>query len=85
VVYFTPAGARLGAEALRQPVGQKSADPDRTLCYCFDIRYSDLAEAATLKRCRDFVIEQTRSKLCSCETHNPSGRCCLRDFPNQEE
>lgn len=85
LVYFDSEGSRFDSEALRQPVGQKSTDESRKICYCFDIRHSDLAEAEAAKQCRDFVIEKTRSKLCSCETHNPSGCCCLRDFPKQKE
>ncbi len=83
LVYFDSAGSRFNSKALRQAVGQKSTEPSRTLCYCFDIRHSDLGDSAAAKQCRDFVIEKTRSKLCSCETHNPSGRCCLRDFPKE--
>jgi len=30
---------------------------------------------------RDFVVAQTRLGLCACDTRNPSGRCCLIDFP----
>lgn len=85
LVYFDNAESRFGSEALRQPVGQKATDESRTLCYCFDIRHSDLTDAEAATQCRDFVIEKTRSKLCSCETHNPSGRCCLRDFPREKE
>jgi hypothetical protein len=85
IVYFGSGGQRFTAEALRQPVGQKSEDAARTICYCFDIRFSDLTDAASAKRCRDFVIEETRNKVCACEQRNPSGRCCLRDFPKQEE
>ncbi len=83
LVYFDSAGSRFDSAALRQAVGQKSTAAARTLCYCFDIRHSDLGDRAAAKQCRDFVIEKTRSKLCSCETHNPSGRCCLRDFPKE--
>jgi hypothetical protein len=85
VVYFSDAGERFSSEALRQPAGQKSAAAGRTLCYCFDIRFSDLSDAAAAKQCREFVINQTRNKVCACEQRNPSGRCCLRDFPHQEE
>jgi hypothetical protein len=27
------------------------------------------------------VMAQTKAGLCSCDTSNPSGRCCLKDFP----
>lgn len=85
VVYFSSNGTRFGREALRQPPGQKSSSVERTLCYCFDIRFSDLTDPATARQCRDFVIQQTRNKVCACEQRNPSGRCCLRDFPKEEE
>ncbi len=85
VVYFDSDSASFNTDALRQPVGQKSGVTGRPLCYCFDIRYSDIADNGALKQCRDFVTEKTRSKQCSCETHNPSGRCCLRDFPKEKE
>ena len=82
-VYFSTTGRQMGRDAIRQEVGQKSYRPDRMLCYCFDIRYSDLAAAA--ERCRDYVIDKTRDNRCACVQRNPSGRCCLRDFPREEE
>lgn len=85
VVYFSGAGQRFATTALRQPVGQKSSDEGRTLCYCFDIRYSDLSDEASARQCREFVIAQTRQKVCACTERNPSGHCCLRDFPREEE
>lgn len=85
VVYFSADGAAYHASALRQPVGQKSTQHDRTLCYCFDIRHSDLADAETTRKCRDYVINETREQRCACEQRNPSGRCCLRDFPEMKE
>ena len=27
------------------------------------------------------IVEQTKNARCSCETSNPSGRCCLKVFP----
>ncbi len=85
VVYFSREGARFDDTALRTAVGQKSTEPERLICYCFDIRHSDLADEASAKQCRDFVISETRNKVCACEQRNPSGKCCLRDFPKQKE
>jgi hypothetical protein len=85
IVYFTGSGGQLGTAALRQAVGQKSTESDRSLCYCFDIRHSDLADDVSAKQCHDFVINETRNKRCTCEERNPSGKCCLRDFPKQEK
>lgn len=82
VVYFNEVGTRFTGTQLRQPVGQKSTDTERPLCYCFDLRFSDMIDTDKARRCRNFVIEQTRNKVCACEQRNPSGRCCLRDFPD---
>jgi hypothetical protein len=78
VVYFGEDGRRFEGEALRDKVVQKERGPEAMLCYCFDIRYGEAADDASLKA---FVIEQTAAGLCSCEARNPAGRCCLKDFP----
>ena len=79
VVYFGEDSSTFTQAELRTQVGQKSDHPQRTLCYCFDVTQQDALthnEAPNL-----FVIEQTRSGSCDCEIRNPSGRCCLKDFP----
>ena len=48
------------------------------LCHCFGISRADFERDSST---REFVIAQTRNGTCSCETCNPSGRCCLKDFP----
>jgi len=78
VVYFGEDGTRFEEEALRERVGQKRKDTQDMLCYCFDICYGEAAEDAAIKA---YVVEQTRKGLCSCDIRNPSGRCCLKDFP----
>lgn len=78
VVYFGRDGSVFRRADLRTDVGLKSARPESTLCYCFGVSY---AAAAADPAIRDFVIEQTRNKACACETHNPSGTCCLKTFP----
>ena len=78
VVYFGEDGSLIRLDELHGPVGQKQTGKDKPLCYCFHIT---LAEAKNDPQCREFVIQQTRSGKCSCETSNPSGRCCLKDFP----
>lgn len=79
VVYFG-AAATVGVEAVRVPVFQKSADPDRLVCYCFGhtVRAvrddtdpdggSAIAEAIT-RRCRAGEDD--------CARTNPQGACCL--------
>ncbi|MBF0265093.1 MAG: hypothetical protein HQL46_07455 [Gammaproteobacteria bacterium] len=47
------------------------------LCHCFNITEEEYLSNPSIK---DFVIEQTKLGQCSCETSNPSGKCCLKDF-----
>lgn len=81
VVYFGEDQRTLVRNDLRIVVGQKSRGQDKTLCYCFDVQSSDLTSDATLQQSKSFVIEQTRQSACDCGIRNPSGRCCLKDFP----
>jgi len=78
VVYFGADGSVLDSNRLRTPVGVKSRSDDAPLCHCFGI---SRAQAREEPAARAFVVEQTRLGLCACETRNPSGRCCLKDFP----
>ncbi|MBI5889753.1 MAG: copper chaperone Copz family protein [Nitrosomonadales bacterium] len=78
VVYFADDDTVILKSQLRTGVGVKETGGDALLCYCFGITKAD---AAGNPGVRDFVVEKTRLGLCSCETSNPSGRCCLKDFP----
>jgi hypothetical protein len=80
VVYFGQDQSVIRRSALRTKVGLKDASPERPVCYCFGVSY---AAAKNNARTREFVMEMTKQSLCSCETSNPSGRCCLKDFPGQ--
>ena len=82
VVYFGEDASTFTQAELRTAVGQKSTRPERTLCYCFGVTEADTAKGQDIPR--NFVIEQTRSGSCDCEIRNPSGRCCLKDFPKQD-
>ncbi len=81
VVYFGEDQSLLMRDDLRDKVGQKSQDADKTLCYCFDINAANLQPEDAYEQARAFVIEQTRNASCDCAVRNPSGRCCLKDFP----
>lgn len=81
VVYFGNDAQIILRHEVRQVVGQKSIAPDRPICYCFDILLADIQTTQHQIRLKEFVTEQTRESNCDCETHNPSGKCCLRDFP----
>jgi hypothetical protein len=78
VAYFGEDGSTIPADALRQKIGIKDQSHGALLCYCFNVTKQDYLSDASVK---DFVIEQTKNGNCACETRNPSGRCCLKDFP----
>ena len=78
VVYFGLDNTIITASMLRTKVGIKEAASDSLICYCFGVTKADAISSTEAK---SFVVEQTKSARCSCETSNPSGRCCLKDFP----
>ncbi len=58
------------------------------LCHCFDISeavYQAALDDGTAKSIKAFVVQQTKEKLCACESRNPSGRCCLASFKQMEK
>lgn len=81
VVYFGDDGSTIFRSQLRTQVGVKERTDDSLLCYCFGVCSADFLRDPTVK---NYVIDQTKAGLCSCETSNPSGRCCLKDFPKSE-
>jgi hypothetical protein len=84
LVYFSLGDKRYKQDQLRQAVGQKSSAADRMLCYCFDIRADQVTDETKQNGhsdSKEFVIEMTKSKRCACDIRNPSGQCCLKDFP----
>ena len=77
VVYFGDDGSTIVTSQIPR-IGVKEAAGDSPLCYCFGVCYSAFQHNPAIK---DFVIAQTKAGLCACETSNPSGRCCVKDFP----
>lgn len=80
VVYFGEDGSAILASQMRTPEDVKDASGDALLCYCFGVTRADALNDPGI---RDFVLTQTKLGLCACETRNPSGRCCLKDFPRK--
>lgn len=78
VVYFGDDDSVINKNQLRTQVGIKQTSPEALICYCFGVSRH---EAETSPQAKAFVVEQTRQSQCACETRNPSGRCCLKDFP----
>lgn len=78
VVYFGQDDSIIEVDALRTSVGIKQKSKESPVCYCFGVNRK---EAATNSSAKAFVIENTKNNACACEIRNPSGRCCLKDFP----
>jgi hypothetical protein len=78
VVYFGEDGSVLEKSAIRTRVGIKEESEGSMLCYCFG---ATVGEARANPAVKAFVIEETRRNECACETRNPSGKCCLGEFP----
>lgn len=74
VVYFGSDGSTLARDALRTRVGIKEDNDDALECYCFKLTRAELQRTPAL---RQFIVDKTRAGECTCETSNPSGRCCL--------
>lgn len=87
VVYFGQDGTVISRHDVRGEIGQKSRGHDRLICYCFGITEGEVLGEMDHQgggSAKAFVIEQTRRHNCACDVRNPSGRCCLRDFPKVE-
>lgn len=83
VVYFGEDDATITQAQLRTTVGIKAqADDEALICYCFDVSRK---AARTEEKARAFVVEQTKKARCACTIRNPSGRCCLKDFPKGDD
>jgi hypothetical protein len=78
VVYFGADDSTIEKTSLRTVVSAKESDDESPVCYCFGINRQ---QSTNSPEARAFVIEQTKNHTCSCTTSNPSGTCCLKDFP----
>lgn len=78
VVYFGQDNSVIKSDDLRTEVGIKSKSSDALICYCYGITKAD---ANNDQLARQFVAEQKTSGSCACKARNPSGKCCLADFP----
>jgi len=81
VVYFGYDNSTIRKDQLRAKVGVKESSGDALICYCFGVSKSETLKSGQAKA---FIIKQTKRSLCTCTTHNPSGRCCLKDFPKHK-
>jgi hypothetical protein len=80
VVYFGDDGSRVLKSQLRTPIGVKDRSSGAQVCYCFGVTRAAALDEPGL---RDYVVAQTKLGTCACDVRNPSGRCCLKDFPGK--
>jgi hypothetical protein len=78
VVYFGEDDTTIEGSELRTEVGVKAKSEEALICYCFGI---SISQAKSDPNLRDYVVRETKLHQCACEARNPSGKCCLSDFP----
>jgi len=78
VAYFSEDGLIIKKTELRTPLITTDVSEDKVICYCFGVTLQEAKENPGIKA---FVMQHTKLGNCACETRNPSGRCCLKDFP----
>jgi len=81
VAYYHEGGdIRFVAADLRVPIFQKSTDPSRFVCYCFEHRVADIEDEVArtgTSLVPDRITEKCRQGLDRCAEMNPQGACCL--------
>ncbi len=82
VVYFGLSGSIISKSELRTVVGKKEKSDEALVCYCFGVSKALAAQNTEIKT---YVTQQTKEKNCACDSRNPSGRCCLKDFPKKHK
>ncbi len=82
VVYFGEDNSVITKSEVRTVVGIKECKPDALVCYCFGVSRTDAQDRPSL---RDYIVQKTKAGICSCDTSNPAGHCCLKHFPAKEE
>ena len=78
IVYFGEDASVLEQPSLRTTVGIKSTSEKDLVCYCYGVSLQDMKLDPSI---RSFIINKTKNSECACDTRNPSGKCCLKDFP----
>lgn len=78
VVYFGEDETTILKQSLRTVIGVKETSPEALICFCYGV---SRINAETNSAIKEFVIKQTKTGSCACDTRNPSGKCCLKDFP----
>lgn len=81
VVYFSNEGdSYFHKSDLSVRVGQKEVDDPVTVCYCFGHTRQSVCEEIRKtgkSTVQADITAKVKAGLCSCETTNPQGSCCL--------
>ena len=78
VVYFDEEAHCITQSEIRTTIGAKTQQADDLICYCYNVSLQHAKQNTDIKA---FVVNMTKQGACACEIRNPSGRCCLKDFP----
>ena len=78
IVYFGEDKSVHEQRSLRTIVGQKSTSENDMICYCYGVSLLAMKQDPSIK---SFIIKKTKNSECACNIRNPSGKCCLKDFP----
>lgn len=81
VAYFNPvSGEVIYTADVKVVIYQKSKDPERPICYCFNHTVKEIIEDFN-KHGRSLIVEEMKAKCSAgqarCEETNPQGSCCL--------
>ncbi|MDH5711138.1 MAG: hypothetical protein OEZ15_05690 [Gammaproteobacteria bacterium] len=79
VVYFGQDNSVIKKSEIRMFVGIKEKSGNSLVCYCFGVTFDEAYDNPEIKA---FVIEKAKDHVCECEARNPSGKCCLKNFPS---
>ena len=80
VVYFSVDGGHIRKDQLSVPVWQKEGEKDIPVCYCFDYSARSIMEDVRQNSPPTIpmiIRDKIKAGLCSCDTKNPQGTCCL--------
>jgi len=78
VVYFGLNNVTIAKSNVLTGVWEKELKNSQFVCYCFNVTNE---QANKNKNIKQYVTQKTKESLCACEIKNPSGRCCLKNFP----
>ena len=81
IVYFEENGnQQFTIDDLRVRVGLKVTEDPIPLCYCFGFEERHIRDDLTRTGATSIpqkIFQLIREGLCACDSHNPSGVCCL--------